>query len=132
MKWARALGYGVVLWLVPFALAIAIFPVRENNRALFESIMPVALVFLTVILALHYFRTSGNATLKNGVIPKRVILDPFDGDKSVHSAKRGQPIGMELGEYMSDIGLTYALIPAITIGIVLARGTGNLPDQSSR
>ena len=26
---------------------------------------------------------------KSGVIPKRVILDPFDGDKSVHSARRG-------------------------------------------
>ena len=30
-----------VVWLVPFVAAVALEPVKENNRLLFESIMPV-------------------------------------------------------------------------------------------
>jgi hypothetical protein len=29
------------------------------------------------------------------------------------------PIGMSLGEYWADVGLTYLIIPAVTVGIGL-------------
>jgi hypothetical protein len=39
----KALFYGVLVWLIPFAVAFLIFPLRQSARPLFESIMPVAL-----------------------------------------------------------------------------------------
>jgi len=34
------------------------------------------------------------------------------------------PMQMSLGEYMADIGLTYVLIPVVTMGIGLVRAQG--------
>ncbi len=39
----RALVFGFLIWLLPFVVSILIFPLRTSHRALFESIMPVAL-----------------------------------------------------------------------------------------
>ena len=35
-----------------------------------------------------------------------------------------EPIGMSLGEYWADVGLTYLIIPAVTVGIGLGSGLG--------
>ena len=41
MNYRRALLYALGVWVIPFVVAIAIFPLRANERPLFESIMPV-------------------------------------------------------------------------------------------
>jgi len=44
----KAVVYGLAVWVIPFAVAIMIFPIGISDRALFESIMPVVVTFCTV------------------------------------------------------------------------------------
>ncbi len=52
----RAALFGLLIWLIPFVVAFAIFPLRESSRPLFESIMPVAITLSVVVFGVAYFR----------------------------------------------------------------------------
>ncbi len=43
MQAKRAVGCGRLIWLIPFAVAVAIYPVKRASQVLFDSIMPVVL-----------------------------------------------------------------------------------------
>jgi len=47
--------YGFLVWLVPFVVAILIFPIHESNRIFFESIMPVSIAIATMIFSTFIF-----------------------------------------------------------------------------
>ncbi len=109
------LFYGFLIWLIVFAVAIAAFPLREANRPLFESIMPVALTCCLTIFSVLYFRRVNSAQLRDGIwlglmwFGLNLILDLL-------MFSRG-PMTMTLTEYLSDIGVTYLMIPIIPIGM---------------
>ncbi len=119
VKYARAAIYGLILWAIPFAVALAIFMLRQSNRPLFESIMAVTVAVVCLALALRYFRDIPAPTLAHGallgimwwaisvVIDLPLMLPP--------------PIAMSLPEYFADVGVTYAMYPAITAAIAYAR-----------
>jgi hypothetical protein len=48
---ARLIGYGFLVWLIPFAVAFIVFPTRVEWRELFESIMAVTLAATVTVLA---------------------------------------------------------------------------------
>lgn len=107
--------YGFVLWLIPFIVAFAIFPVRESNRPLFESIMPVVLCAATVVLARAYFSRIDADFRRAGLtvgITWMVICVVLDLLLFTWG-----PMTMTLGAYMADIGLTYFIIPIVTTGM---------------
>jgi len=116
----RAALYGVVVWLVPFAAAFLVFPIRESNRPLFESIMPVTVAAVVTALGLIHFRRlerpSAGAGPALGLLwlTISVVID-------APLMLLGGPMRMTVGQYVSDIGITYLLIPVITTGIALAR-----------
>jgi len=60
--------YGFLVWLVPFVVAILIFPIHESNRIFFESIMPVSIAIATMIFSILYFRKVENGFFKEGII----------------------------------------------------------------
>jgi hypothetical protein len=62
----KALLFGVVVWLVPFVVAFLIFPLRESSRALFESIMPVAVAGATVVLGVVYMARVSQGVVRDG------------------------------------------------------------------
>ena len=111
----KAILLGFVIWLVPFVVAFAIFPIRESWRALFESIMPVTLAAVVVLCSLLYFRKVHSKFFKEGVLlgviwfGLSVLID-----LPLFSAG---PMEMSLLEYFGDIGLTYLIIPTVTIGL---------------
>lgn len=115
----RAAVFGILIWLIPFVTAFVIFPLRESARPLFESIMPVVVTIATVAFAVLYFRRVRMSHVREGILLGAlwyaicVVID-------LPLMLTG-PIGMSLGEYMADIGLTYLIIPAVTIGLGLAR-----------
>ncbi len=114
----KAVIYGVLVWLIPFVTAFLIFPLRESARPLFESIMPVVVTVATVAFAVLYFRRVGTSHVREGIMLGAlwyVISVVIDLPLMLAG-----PIGMSLGEYMADIGLTYLIIPAVTIGFGLA------------
>lgn len=118
----KALLFGVVVWLVPFVVAFLIFPLRESSRALFESIMPVAVAGATVALGVVYMARVSRGFVREGVLLGCLwlaICVAIDAPLMLF----GGPMHMTIGEYLADIGVTYLMIPVITtgLGLVLER-----------
>lgn len=111
-----ALAYGVLVWLIPFAVAVVIFPLRESARPLFESIMPVALAAAVAALAIRYFRSVRAGFVGEGLrvgLLWLVISLAIDAPLML----LGGPMQMTPADYLADIGLTYLLIPILTVAI---------------
>jgi hypothetical protein len=118
MNWKRVVGYGVALWSLPFVLSFMLFPIREANRPLFESLITVIGVLIAVTAAVLYFRDSKRFDISSGIILGVVW--------AAISIGLDIPIfllvfHMNFIDYMADIALTYMAFPAITVGIALAR-----------
>ncbi len=111
----KALLFGVLLWLVVFVVGFLAFPLRDSNRPLFESIMPVALSICVVFLSTLYLKHVRDGFLKEGVLLGLmwlVISVVIDAPMFLF----GGPMKTTLSGYLSDIGATYLSIPIITTG----------------
>lgn len=112
----KAVLFGFLIWLAAFVVAFLIFPLRESARPLFESIMPVVVTSATAIFAVVYIRGVEKRFLREGVmlgslwLAINVLID-------LPLMLAPSPMQMTLGQYVADIGLTYLIIPAVTIGI---------------
>ena len=107
--------FGFLVWAIPFVVAILIFPIRNNDRPLFESIMPVVVVLCVVIFACLYFKRLEGKLLREGIIIGVVWL-AISLVLDLIMFMQG-PMQMPLVDYLKDIGLTYLMIPTITIGL---------------
>ena len=115
----KALIYGVLVWLIPFAVAFAIFPLRESNRPLFESIMPVAVAGAVAGCAVRYFRLVTTAFVREGLrlgLVWLLVSVALDAPLMLF----GGPMQMSTGQYVADIGATYVLMPVVTLAIGVA------------
>ena len=116
----KALLFGFLVWLVPFAVAFAIFPIHESSRPLFESIMPVAIAIIVVPLGVVYLRRVRRRVRREGVVLGLlwlVMCLAIDAPLMLF----GGPMYMTVPDYIADIGVTYLMIPIITIGIAATR-----------
>ena len=95
-----------------------IYPLRESDRVLFESIMPIVLTFISVIMAHRYFNHVELFFVREGIylgifwFVLCIIVDLCFFTWG--------PMKMTFIDYFKDIGLTYLMIPIITIGIGFA------------
>lgn len=110
-----ALFYGFLLWLIPFVVAVLIFPIRTNLRPLFESIMPVVLAACVVFFLILYFNKLETGFLKEGIL-LGVIWFGISLVLDLLMFMWG-PMAMTFADYMMDIGLTYLIFPLVTIGV---------------
>lgn len=109
-----AVFYGFVVWAIPFAVAFLIFSLKETNRPLFESIMPVAVVFSVVVFAKLYFKKVDKNYLQEGISLGLVWL-VINLAIDLLMFMQG-PMKMSFLDYISDIGVTYLIIPTVTVG----------------
>ncbi|MCL5435441.1 MAG: hypothetical protein M1405_03565 [Patescibacteria group bacterium] len=114
MKFLKtALIYGFLLWIIPFVISIAIFPLKKTDPAFFQSLLGVFSITLAVILTIHYFRkTQGN--LREGIFlgfTLSVISWFFDFLFFIWG-----PIKMPLDAYIKEIGIGYLLYLIIAVG----------------
>ncbi len=116
----KAIFFGFLVWLVPFAVAFAILPIHETSRPLFESIMPVAIAIIVVPLGVVYLRRVRRRYLREGL---RLGLLWFVMCVAIDAPLMllGRPMQMTVPEYLADVGVTYLMIPVITIGIAATR-----------
>jgi hypothetical protein len=113
-KFSAVVGWGFLVWLVPFVVAVAIQPVKERNRLLFESIMPVVVCISATAAGYFYLRGRGDVTraaITAGVV---WLVISIVIDLMMFS---GGPKKMGMGEYFADIGIAYLVIPVICIGM---------------
>jgi len=128
----RALAFGFLIWLSVFAVSVLIFPLRESSRPLFESIMPVVVAVATAAFTVRYLRRVQSGYSREAILLGLmwlVINIAIDLPLMLLG-----PIDMTLGAYIADIGLTYLIIPAVTITAGLAceqalarQGAPNMP-----
>jgi len=110
----KAFLYGFLVWLLTLLVSMMLFPIKKSSQVLFDSIMPVVLSLFTIIFLNLYFRRCVTNFLKEGVwlgVIWLVINILFDLPMFSYG-----PMQMSLQNYMADVGLTYLLLPVITIG----------------
>jgi hypothetical protein len=123
----REAGFALLAWLIPFAFAFCIFPLKESHLPLFESLMGVAVSASTVGLAVWYFRGVMSSYVRHGArIGMLWMLANWLLDSLMFSSG---PMKMSLGQYAMDIGAAYLAIPAITVGVGAAAGRAIATDS---
>jgi len=115
----KSILFGFLVWLMPFIVAFLMYPIHESNRPLFESIMPVVITLSVVVFTYLYFKKVEKNIVAEGaklgiiflLISTVIDLILFMPDSPMH---------MSLINYIADIGLTYLMIPVITVGMAYA------------
>ncbi|MHC4460909.1 MAG: hypothetical protein ACYS6W_01225 [Planctomycetota bacterium] len=110
----KALLYGFLVWLIPFIVAMLLSSVRKHNRPLFESLMPVVITISVVPFLILYFNKLQAHFLKEAVL-LGIIWLVISLILDLLCFMEG-PMKMSFADYMMDIGLTYLMIPIISIG----------------
>lgn len=121
-KYLKICLFGFLVWLIPLIVSFLIFGLHEDYRPLFESIMAVAVTLSVVIFSVLYFKTVNKDYVKEGVMIGitwliiNLIID------LIIMVLLESPMQVSIGDYMMDIGLTYVIIPVITIGFGMILG----------
>ena len=114
MNYRRALLCALGAWVVPFVVAVAIFPLRANERPLFESIMAVVVVGATTLFAYRYARSERSFVRQGLLLGILFLLVSVVIDLLMFS---WGPMKMALTDYLKDIGVTYLVMPVVTYGM---------------
>ncbi len=115
-KGVKIVGYGFVMWFVPFLVSLVIYPIRTFANPFFESIMPVVIAITVVLLAITYFKTVNANFLKEGIlIGISWFLVCISIDFLLFLSP--SPMQMSFTNYIMDIGFTYLIIPIVTVGM---------------
>ena len=110
----RVVLFGFLVWLIPFVVAVLIFPLRDTQPALFESIMPVVITLCVMVFLALYFRKIETGFVQAGAVVGIIwffislVIDLL--------MFMWGPMKMTFANYMMNIGLTYLIMPIITIG----------------
>ena len=120
---AVMIGYGVVLWAIPYATAIPLLPLLRSDPEWFHTIMVVEGAVVGAIVTVLFFVRMPGDHLRQGIVAGLVwlavnwLLDvvallPFNG--------------MSIPRYFMEIGLRYiamAVLPVVA-GYLLGRRPG--------
>jgi hypothetical protein len=114
----KKIGYGLILWVIPYVTAIPLLSLRQTDPVFFKTIMIVEGALVGGILSALYFQRVRGGFLREGVITSvvwmlvnwgldLVALLPFTG----HTIPR----------YFIEIGGLYVAMaaPLVAIGYVL-------------
>ena len=114
-SWKTVLLYGVLVWLVPFAVSFLVFPLRAGSYALFESIMVLAITAAAVFFGARYLGGMAEGAFAESVkagLAWLVVSLAIDAPLFLF----GGPMYMPASQYAQQIGLKYLAMPIITAG----------------
>lgn len=110
-KIPKLILFGAISWLIPFALAFAFYTPEGElaiNISTFKAIMVVSGGIVGAILFVKYFKPLKSDYLKEGItagaawLAINILLDILT---------LVMAFGMPLPDYLSQIGLSYLMIP---------------------
>ena len=123
-KYLKIAIFGFLVWLVPFAVSFLVFPLKTSMRPLFESIMPLILTIVVVTLTYYYMKNLDVNYVREGILIG-IVWYVINIAIDLVMFLPASPMHMGFADYMMDIGLTYVMIPVITLGM------GSLLDAKS-
>lgn len=115
-KYLKIVIFGFLVWLVPFAVSFLVFPLKTSMRPLFESIMPLILTIVVVTLTYYYMKNLDVNYVREGILIG-IVWYVINIAIDLVMFLPASPMHMGFADYMMDIGLTYVMIPVITLGM---------------
>ncbi|BDZ66746.1 hypothetical protein [Methanobacterium ferruginis] len=115
-KYLKMVLFGFLVWLIPFVVSFFIYPLKTAENPLFESIMPLTLTIIVIWLAYLYLKNLKTGFIREGVMIG-VIWFVINIAIDLVMFLPPSPMQMTLTNYMMDIGITYLMIPVITMGM---------------
>lgn len=115
-RYLKLILLGFFVWLIPFIVSFFMYPLKTAGNPLFESVMPVIITLITVVLVGLYLKNTEGDLLREGILIGvvwfliSVMIDLF-------LFLPPSPMQMSITGYFMDIGITYLIIPIITIGM---------------
>lgn len=115
--WKR-IGFGVILWVIPYAAAVPLLPVMQTHPLFFKTLMITIASITAAVLAVIYFSKTEKAFLKEAAfLAVAWVLVNWGLDFVALLPFSHQT----LSQYFMDIGLEYVamMAPIIAIGYLL-------------
>jgi hypothetical protein len=109
----KVVGFGFLAWLIPFAISVTLFPLKASAPGLFESCMAVVLAATTIGLLNAYACSRRISVPEATMLGIAWLAANWICDLPIFLFG---PMQRTLASYAMDIGVTYAMIPVITIG----------------
>ena len=66
-SWKEAPTLGLFMWLIPFVVALLVYPLHDSNRPLLEPVMAVTVSAAAVVLGLRYVRSGAAEAFSVGL-----------------------------------------------------------------
>ncbi|MBM9577698.1 hypothetical protein JWG45_11220 [Leptospira sp. 201903070] len=109
----RIFSYGIIVWVIPFVLAIPLFQLLGSNRLFFKSILGVILALTVVVFWGLYLRTVNSDFQKHSYSASVLWLV-----LSIVPDLLAFIIGFKMNAftYFTEIAISYLVIPVILIG----------------
>ena len=111
-KFGRILLFGFFLWISVFSVSFIVFPIKQADSILFETIITITLTAFTILFGYIFFnqeKPSIKKTLVVGIIWLMVNII-IDLPLFIFG-----PMKRPFINYMTDIGFTYLIIPMILL-----------------
>jgi uncharacterized membrane protein YpjA len=106
----KILLYGFLLWLTVFVGSFFIFPLKQTNPPFFETLISLILAGSTVLYGHIYFQKEKISLKSCLLVGLAWVIINLVIDLPLFSAG---PMEKTFSDYMTDIGLTYLMIPII-------------------
>lgn len=109
---ARAVGIGLLSWLIPFVISFAVFPLKKTNAPLFSTLMYLVVLTTAGVLLNLYFRKRRVALTEAGLVGALwlAINLILDYPMFAFGPMKMTPLG-----YYSEIGLVYLTFPVFAV-----------------
>ena len=120
----KRIGFGVILWAVPYVTAIPLLPLMQSDLIFFKTIMIVEGALLGALLTAIYFTRVQANYLREGILLAAIwitlnwLLDFVALLPFTHQT---------VPRYFMEIGLRYLAIaaPTVAVGYVMQKRIGN-------
>jgi hypothetical protein len=114
----KKIGYGLILWVIPYVTAIPLLSLRQTDPVFFKTIMVVEGALVGGILSALYFQGVRGGFLREGVITSVVWMFVNWGLDLVALLSF---TGHTIPRYFIEIGALYVAMaaPLVAIGYVL-------------
>ena len=115
-RYLKIVLFGFLVWLVPFLVSFAVFPIRASMYPLFESIMSVIIAVSAVTFSYFYLKGIEANFAKEG-ISIGIIWFIINISVDLIMFMPAGPMHMAFNDYIMGIGLKYLIIPSVAIGL---------------